>query len=240
MTVMAEGLEWLRVYWVSGQEKRGSRFSNAVSSPPCSGWMFAVQVVGPKRSVLFCPYTFESFQVSNDCGEIRGAKADQPFNPVWFERHLREKWAEMQARGWFKDYDTAALVFKRMGWEVPEQVMKGGEEDTRKKGGKEVEVQLKKPVKLSGKRGQFLVWFLEKGGSAPVREAMAEFGMTRSNALSYLYMLTKDHGIGYELVGDTATVTLPEGVENPFDEPWAATGTAPVPAEDDDDSWLEG
>lgn len=220
MSHLADELQWARIYWIAGSPKRGQEYSPAVSAPPCSGWCGAVIVPGPKRSTLFCPYTFEAFTVPNDCGELRGAKMDEAMDPKRLANLMREKWAIMQARGWHKDYDTAALVFKRLGEPVPEQMLKGGEEDTRKKGGKEAETSLTKPVKLEGKRGRFLAWFLGKGGSASVREAMAEFGMSRSNVLSYLYMLKKDHGLGYELVGDTATVRLPEGVDNPFDAPW--------------------
>ncbi len=68
-------------------------------------------------------------------------------------------------------------------------------------------------------------------GTRSVREAMAEFSMTRSNALSYLYMLQKDHGIGYDLVGDTATVKLPEGCTNPFDVPWGE--------DEEEEDWLK-
>ena len=98
-----------------------------------------------------------------------------------------------------------------------------------------------KPVKRSGKRGKFLQWFLEGEGSRSVREAMAEFGMSRSNALSYLYMLQKDHGIGYELVGDIATIKLP-ACESPFDDGHVVEGAASAPEAEpeDDDSWLEG
>jgi len=85
--------------------------------------------------------------------------------------------------------------------------------------------------KVSSKRGKFLKWFLDNDNSRSIREVMAEFTMTRSNALSYLYMLQKDHGIGYVLVGDIATVELPGNCTDPFDE------TPKVVA--DDDSWLD-
>lgn len=220
MTLMADGLEWARVYWTRGPGPRGSMFLNAVSDPPCSGWNGAVIIPGEKRSTIFCPYTFDSYTVPNDCGELKGAKMDEPFNLIKFTKFLPERWAELQSMALNRDYDTAVLVFKRLGLPIPEQMVKGGEEDVQKKGGKDVSSELKKPVKLSSKRGKFLAWFLEEG-TRSVREAMAEFGMSRSNALSYLYMLKKDHGIGYELVGDNASVALPDGCENPFDEDWS-------------------
>ena len=61
--------------------------------------------------------------------------------------------------------------------------------------------------------------------------------MTRSNALSYLYMLQKDHGIGYELVGDIASINLPNGCTNPFKG--EQTPEPPHIEGDDDDSWLD-
>jgi len=220
MSIITEGLEWIRVYWVKGHEKRGSH-QNAVSDPPCSGWMGAILIPGEKRSTLFCPYTFEAYTVPNHCGEITGGNTQVHVSSVWLSNFLPKKWAELQSYGFQKDYNTAALVFKRLGLSVPEQFLKGGDEDTRTKGGKDTSASLLKPVKLSSKRGKFLAWYLcNSGASASVREAMAEFGMTRSNVLSYLYMIQKDHGIGYVLVGDTATLQLPKDCTNPFDVNW--------------------
>lgn len=233
MSTLAEGLEWKHIYWVKGDMRRGAAFQNAVKDPPCAGWMHAVVIPGEKRSVIFCPYTLQAFSVRNSCGELEGAK--EPKNPdaKAFVIHTIEKhWKECQSYGWSRDYDTAALVLRRLGTAVPTQVMRGGEEDVRKKGGKTADGELKKPVKRTSKRGKFLEWMLEEDGSRSVREAMAEFGMTRSNVLSYLYMLKKDHGIGYELVGGIATVQVPDGAGSPFDDPL-------VPIEDDDDDeWL--
>lgn len=246
-----EGLEWLRIYWVRGSSPRGAVHRYVVKDPPCSGWQHAFVIRGPKRSTIFCPYSFDAHTVPNDCGELMGAVEPDRFDLDRIAGILRSKWAEYQGYGWQRDYDTAALVLKRLGQPVPEQVMRGGEEDTRKKGGKEVSKRLEKPVKRAGKRGKFLEWFLEGDGSRPVREAMAEFGMTRSNALSYLYMLKKDHGIGYELVGDVATVQLPDGCTNPFDDAEEPdddavdvqteeeAGEPKADAEEEDDSWLD-
>jgi len=241
MTEIADGLEWKHIYWVSGNTPKGYGDRNEVKNPPCSGWQHAFVLVGPKRSTIFCPVSFDAFTVRNDCGELKGAvEPRDPFDKARMVARIHKNWKTMQERGWAKDYDTAALVLKRLGAVVPTQSLKGGGEDTRKKGGKDVESKLKKPVKRSGKRGKFLEWFLDGDGSRSVREAMAEFSMTRSNALSYLYMLQKDHGIGYELVGDVATVTLPEGCDNPFDEGPAPDVKPAKVEETDDDSWLDG
>ena len=53
---------------------------------------------------------------------------------------------------------------------------------------------------------------------AEIREAMAEFGLTRSGALSYAFNLNKDHGIGYSVVGDALTLILPKGCKNPWEK----------------------
>ena len=70
-------------------------------------------------------------------------------------------------------------------------------------------------MKRSSKRGKILEFFMPNARS--IREAMAEFGHTRSNVLSHLFMLQKDHGVGYTLVGDAATVALPPGCTDPFE-----------------------
>ena len=241
MTEVIEGVEWRHIYWVNGDTPRGQQ-RNAVKNPPCSGWQHAVVLPSAKRSTIFCPYTLEAFTVPNDCMELRSSKEPRDVMTVAkLAQRIQEKFTECQKLGWSRDYDTAALVLRKLGAEVPASLMKGGEADTRKKGGKEVESELKKPVKRSGKRGKFLQWFLEGEGSRSVREAMAEFGMSRSNALSYLYMLQKDHGIGYELVGDIATIKLP-ACESPFDDGHVVEGAASATEAEpeDDDSWLEG
>lgn len=218
---IAEDLELVRIYYQRGNLK-GSRLNYEVKDPPTSGWQNALIIRGDKRSTIFCPYTLQAWTVTNDAAELRDRK-DFDWSHAEFEKTvalLQSNWDQYQKLAMQKDYDTAALIFKKLGVKAPEQKLKGGEVDTRKKGGKDASQKLRKPVKLQGKRGQFLKWFLEKGGSGSIREAMAEFGMSRSNVLSYLYMLKKDHGLGYDLVGDTANIQLPEGTENPFDEEW--------------------
>lgn len=245
---VTDEIEWLQIYWITGVAPRNVRFRNAVSDPPCLGWQHALVIRGEKVSTIFCPYTFTAYTVSNSCSEMAQCKEDTEYRPDFMQGLLDRNWAKYQGWGFQRDYDTCALFMRKLGLEVPAQIMTGGEEDTRKKGGKEVGSSLKKPVKLASKRGKFLKWFLDGDCTRSVREAMAEFSMTRSNALSYLYMIQKDHGIGYVLVGDTATVTLPEGCDNPFDvasheqvakvvdEPPA---DQPVIEDDDEDSWLK-
>ena len=239
---VAEGLEFWQVYFVRGTVPKHSRHKNAISDPPHAGWGHAFVIPGEKRSTIFCPYSFQAYTVPNDCMETHSfSEPRDPFRLEWWEKHFPTKWAMMQKWGFQRDYDTCALVLKKLGLPVPADVMTGGGEDTRKKGGKATGSKLLKPVKADGKRGKFLQWFLDGDGSRSVREAMAEFGMTRSNALSYLYMLQKDHGIGYELVGDMATVTLPDGCTDPFNEeqPEPAPKEEEAAVEDDDDSWLD-
>lgn len=238
---IADNIEYCRVYWVRGTMPRGMRASYAVSKPPTSGWQGTVVIRGDKRSTLFCPFSFESWPVSNDCAELSGAKYDVEFNRDWFVRHMTKTWAEFQRYGWNRDYDTAARVLQALGEPVPEQVQKGGGEDVRKKGGKPVCDTLLKVVKLDSKRGRFLEWFMrgENHSTRSVREAMVEFSMTRSNALSYLYMIQKDNGIGYTLIGDQATIQLPEGCHNPFDADLPEGCDVDMFDEADDDSWLD-
>ncbi len=237
---VADGLEWLQIYWIRGVSSKQLTNRNEVHDPPSNGWALAFAMPGEKRTTLFCPYSFTAFTVSNGSGEMRMAKEPKEFRQDFVVDMLRRKWDAFQSYGHRVDYNTAAMVFKRMGEQVPEEKMTGGEEDTRKKGGKAVGSKLLKPVKRKGKRGKFLEWFLEADGVRSVREAMAEFGMTRSNVLSYLYMIRKDHGIGYELVGDTVTVELPEGCETPFVDGQPAVRGEPKKVEPaDEDDWLK-
>lgn len=236
-TTQEPSLDYVRLYWMRGTAPKGVRTDYDVKDPPCLGFARALVLRGEKRSVIFCPFSFTSYQVRNHCAELELSEPVS-LDTDWMLSHMREKWDKFQTIGMNLDYDTAALIFKRLGATVPEQLLRGGEEDTRQRGGKTVAVLLAKPVKRNGKRGQFLQWFMDGGGTRSVREAMAQFSMTRSNALSYLFMLNKDHGIGYELIGDNAVLHFPEGCTDPFatELPAEDTYTDDTQPEDDGNS----
>ncbi len=233
---LPEGLTYQQVYYIDGAVPkflRGVWPAYLIKNPPNSGFSFAFVLGKPdaKRVTVFCPFTLESSTVKGDAGELmqRKPEAMTECRLAYLVKLVQTRWAECQARGHQRDYAVATAVLKALGAAVPAQLVKGGGEDKRERGGKPVGDSLLKPVPSGGKRGRFLVWFLEDGGLRTVREAMVEFGMTRSNVLSYLYTLNKDHGLGYSLVGDTAEVTLPPGCESPFDD---------LPVNKKDDSWL--
>lgn len=219
---IGKGMRWVLVYWVHASRKdipAHWKHVPEVREPPVSGFQHAVVLAGDRRSTIFCPYSMEAFQVSNGSAELMNAQEPRdPFNREWLVDLIGRNWEACQRRGWQRAYDTAALVLSRLGAPIPQQVTRDGEEDNRQKGGKEVADKLLKLVRRSTKRGIFLQWFMEGQNARGVREAMTHFGMSRSNVLTYLFMLQKDHGIGYSLTGDTATITFPKGCEQPFED----------------------
>ena len=230
---MPDDLAYQKVYYISGtlpRNLRGVWPPYMIRNPPSSGFSFAFVLGKPDatRVTVFCPFTFESSVVKVEAGELLDREPEVMTAARLSDLVLtiHSQWARFQALGLQRDYDVAAAVLKKIGADVPVQLVKGGEEDRRERGGKEETDELLKPVKRDGKRGRFLEWFLADGGTRSVREAMAELSMSRSNVLSYLHVLNKDHGIGYSLVGGNAEVHLPEGCENPFDDA-------------DDDAWLD-
>lgn len=241
---VVEGLYFGAIYWIAGDMPSSSRQRNEVKSPPNSGWSHCFVVdKGGKMVTLFCPYTLEGFQVSRQAHEYNGMTMDKAYKPhaTIPGRMVEDGWRpwdnkrhdlllDMILKAWdmagrlslpSKDYDTAAMVIAMLGGEVPLRTIPEGAEPDKPRGGKEVDtvLGLLKPVKRKGRRGEVLAFFLP--GARSIREAMAEFGVTRSNLLSQLYLLNKDHGIGYTLTGDAATITLPAGCTDPF-EPEAA------------------
>lgn len=235
---LAEGLEFKQIYWMRGTPPRNSALCYAVKDPPCLGWQLAVIIIGEKRSTIFCPYSFESFAVRNNCAELTTTREPSELRIEKLLEILNRNWKQFQSLGFTRDYDTAAFVFKRLGQSVPEQIMKGGEEDLQVKGGKDVGSELLRPVRRISKRGKFLEWFLDGGNIRSIRGTIAELGMTRSNVLSYLFLLRKDHGIGYALVGDVATISIPQGCTNPFDVEGYVLAVAKDGTEKDD-GWLD-
>lgn len=231
---LPDGLRYHQVYYVRGTAPKQWRAKGApyfVKDPPNSGYSDAFLIGKPdaRNVTIFCPFTLEASTVPTDCGELRGCEQLEP--SVASMRRLvammREKWDSYQGFGFARSYDVAALVLKRLGEPVPADLLKGGETDDRVRGGKSVGGELLKPVKRAGKRGKFLEWFLAGGEPRSILEGMAELSMGRSNVLSYLFMLNKDHGLGYSLVGGRVEIHLPDGCSDPFD----------TPAEDD--SWLD-
>lgn len=237
---VAEGLYFGKIYWVVGDMPSTSRFRNDVKSPPNAGWSHAFLVdKGGKMVTLFCPFTLEGYQVTRTCAELSSMEMDKKYKPSdknpllnvedgWADwtKEREQKLLGIILSSWAqagrlslpnKDYDTAAMVISMMGGEVPLRVLPEGAEPDKPRGGKEADVLgLLKPVKRESKRGKVLEFFLPQPRS--IREAMAEFGYSRSNVLSHLFILQKDHGIGYTLTGDAATITLPPGCTDPFAE----------------------
>ena len=220
-TEVKPGLGWGQVFWVvGGQGAMGNapRFRLEVKDPPTSGWgqVFVIDR-GGKSVTLFSPFTFDAFQVSRNSAEFQSIRPT-PFRAEWAAKLLPRRWQDTVNFNFIKDFDTAAVVMRELGLEVPmTSTAAGGGDEAKPRGGKEVEVKLKKPVPRDGRRAQVLGFFLAgEGGKRSIREAMAEIDVSRKNLLSQLYLLQKDHGIGYTIVGDAVQVALPEGCEDPY------------------------
>lgn len=239
---IAEGLFYGRIYWVNGELPTKDRsLANDVKSPPNSGWSHAFLIdKGGKLVTLFCPFTLESFQVSRQCGELASMSMDARYvpNPKYPSQNIEDGWKpwtkerekkllDLIKQNWEmagrlslpnRDFDIAAMVISILGGEVPLRVVAEGAEPDKPRGGKAADdvLGLLKPVKKGSKRGLVLDFFLPQPRS--IREAMAEFSTTRSNILSHLFILQKDHGIGYSLTGDAASIQLPAGCTDPYAE----------------------
>lgn len=222
---VAEGIYWGQVYFYVGPVPSKDRVVQGTESPPWGGWGHAILIDrGTKLVTILCPHQLESFQVPRNCIEVTGMiPAPQPCDIDKLERFINTAWEQAGKFNWQRDFDTAAMVLQALGRAVPIRIVPEGAEPDKPRGGSQADdvLGLIKPVKRKGRRGEVLAFFLP--GPKSIREAMAVFGVSRSNLLSQLWLLNKEHGIGYELVGETATVTLPAGCEDPFDGPAEAT-----------------
>ncbi len=220
--MIAEDLQYFRIFWDDGSVgRRDPRFRNATTKPPVTGWANVFVLEGEKFDTIFCPYSFEAVQAPKGCYELSKPKEPSEWRSSWWQEHLQRKWDYFQRTGTQVSYDIASLVFRKLGMLVPvAKLTAEGGENTKAKGGKPEAEELTKPIKRKGKRGLVLDWFLkEEGGRKSIHLAMADLDMTRSNVLSHLFMLNKDHGVGYRLVGESAEVVLPVFHEgSPFDE----------------------
>lgn len=210
-----------------------------IKDPPNTGWSRAL-VIWPeddaevvatskrkkkaaKRVTVFCPHTLSAYQVRFTAREVAQQTA-YPLTPKLIdqlERIIDKNWKMYAGFGFQKAYDVAALVLTRLGRSVPNYMspklenLEYDETNVPNRHGKPVANALLRPVKSSSKRGQVCAFFLEDG-SGSIREAMAKFDMTRSGVLTHLHGLHKDHGLGYVLQGDLATIMLPAGCTDPM------------------------
>jgi hypothetical protein len=234
-------IHWCETYFIRGAVKRGQFSAEpAVQDPPTSGWTHVFVVPGKKQSTLFCPYTLWSANVPNRCLEIKGAKPAR--EPLDGRRELgdgttcttRDTMVAIINRRWElacrlnipADFDVAALVLNRLGATVPTYARQSAVEadgSQKERGGKPIDEAKKRFVRPDSVRGGVLRFFIE--GTRSIREAMAELGLSRSGVLSHLFTLNRDHGIGYQLAADCATVLVPEGWD-PFEAPARAEPVA--------------
>lgn len=207
-------LAWSKVYWVVGPMPQGAgRARNEVKDPPNAGWSSVIVIPGGgRRVILFCPYSFDSHSVTEDSLEYSslGMPRDR-IKRTKLREMLYHQWAQMEKFGFQKDYDTAAKIMQLMGWEVPMRVVPPVDLSApeTKRRGKEAAAKLTKPIPRTGRRGEVLSWFMESLEPRSIREAMAQFNTTRSNILTILFQLNKEHGLGYRLAGDAAEIEFP-------------------------------
>jgi len=134
--------------------------------------------------------------------------------------HITKAWQECVELGFQRDFGVAALVLTELGQPVPKFVpppqpagVPGDDEaDEPKRGGKPVMEEALRPCKRSSKRGEVAAFFMQDGPQS-LHEAMARLGMTRSGVLSHLFTLNRDHGVGYSLSGDCASLLVPDGFD---------------------------
>lgn len=237
---LADGLYFAAVQWLYGTSPGGTGgFKHEVRDPPNCGWGTTLLLDREtddrgrpaKMVTLFALNWFDSWQVSRNSYEYQGLVHPEihkinagTFQPHEYEKQiiarmkerLPKQWAAIMGYGWTqKDFDTAAIVMRKLELTVPLIERAPGEPD-KVSGGKEVSKALTKPVKRTSRKGQVLEFFWPESKS--IRECMAEMGISRSNVLSQLYLLQKDHGIGYELKNDAAIISMPEGCTNPWED----------------------
>lgn len=247
---IADKLAWVHIYFTKGTipKVRSVKYKPAIKNPPVSGWCHSFVILNSdkKTAIIFSPYDYSAYHVPRDCAELKYAKNQKtPFNLEKLKDLLIKKWIYFKSHGIIRDFEIAAIIFKKLELEIPivtEKVITVNK-TLKAKRGKPVSDKLIKQVKPSTKRGKILEWFMSgTNNTQSVTAAMAEFKTTRSNILSMLFMLNKEHGIGYELYGDAATVLIPKGCTEVFlNTKNAIKNTSETISNNDfsdDDAWL--
>jgi hypothetical protein len=243
LDVLAPGLFKSRIYWTYGSAPRDMAASD-VDDPPTSGWstVMIMDDPDPKKWQLFCPYSFRGYRVRKDSyealsfagtGGSDGHSAASNFRDVgqkYFRESLPQKWAEhVRFATTNADWKTAEKVFKLLDIKPPteEEINRKGRavmrptsapsatSASKKPAGKPATPAAAfKPVKREGRKGEVLKAILD--GTSSADALTSQFEITRSNLLSQLFLLRKNHGIGYSVSGDQIALEMPEGIADPF------------------------
>lgn len=199
------------------------RYPFAIKDPPVGGTATAFILGEGKRLVLFHPFTLLAYSVPDDAMEITTAK-DIAYDPKRLAGMITTKWKDYKFLQMQRDYGTAAAVLIELGAEVPEDtpiMEKDDKKKPKKGGGKPFEEDRFKPLKVGGKRYTVAKFFLKP---TSVLAAMAKLNMTRSGILSHLFCIWRDHGVGYEVHGDTARLLCSSPADIFLDAPVIIAG----------------
>lgn len=223
---VAEGVTWGQMFFGGP--------GSGVGEPPCNGWSTAFVLDDGGTTVqIFHLWSLSSYRVDRLCGEMLSYQAaiamadlDGSFPVARFREKFPQYYAEHKRRGeQGVDYETCEKLMGLLDIPVPTSDRYGdfpavvrettaGKAPTTPKPSPEKTSTGFTKVKRDGRRGEVLAFFLDGNNSAAA--ATAKFGITRSNLLSQLFLLNKNHGVGYHVKGDHVSVELPEGVEDPF------------------------
>lgn len=224
-------MRFARIYFVKGalrdkkQQLRG-QWNYCITDPPVAGTSSAFLFEDTNKILLFHPYTLQAYVVPHDATEVEHA----PDIPEWEKDKPRlielilRKWQLYKGLEMQRAYDVATKVLLELGGHAPDEefvIMKAGQPEKPKRiSGKPAEADRYKPLKDKGRRADIAASFT---GPGSILEAMATFNLTRSAILSHLFCIWKDHGIGYEIQGDSAKLLFPysqpvqeEEEEDPF------------------------
>ncbi len=208
-------IQLARVYFVRGDYPGQASSRYEIKDPPCAGMGHVVVIAGEKRSTLLSPFSLETWQVSNSCNELRGAQyLDCP--PETIAKYINKAWKEAVKFNFQRDFSVAAMVLTSLGQPVPKYAPTPTAlakiEHPSKRGGKALNERVLRPCRKDSKRGQIAAFFLSQEPQS-LHEAAAKLGLTRSGVLSHLFMLNKEHGVGYALANDCAQIIVPEGFD---------------------------
>lgn len=221
-SVSPEELRLVSIYYMNGPVPKG-RFENppyVVRDPPVGGRTSAFIIPGDKRSTIFDPVMLWSESVPNTCAELKFAKPIEltPDKIVQMARITTDQWALWAKFGNQVDYDMASVVLKKLGAPIPKDTIRvqidPATGEAKSRGGKHADLGALRPIRRDSKRGLIAQFFINETPQS-IREAMAQFGMTRSGVLSHLFCINRDNGLAYRLLADCAIIDVPDGFD-PF------------------------
>jgi hypothetical protein len=198
-----------RAYFVVGPQPKHWENVYEVKDAPAGGYHWVLVDDQDPYQFILHPQYLTTHKVSMTAGELKDVP-ERELNEAYWIDHIEKKLQYALGQDLEIDYQMVALFLSILKGEKVE-VVKKPETSKKKKGGKPLNAEAFKPVRMGSKRGEVAHFFINEIRS--VEDAERELGMSRNNVLTHLFSLNKYHGLGYIVNGGMVELLTPKDID---------------------------